>query len=215
MSKTIIISGAGQGLGLVLANHFSRHSWQVVATGRGERPDGIETDVQYLKLDSADPKATESFWQELKSKLGNQLVCLINNAGGYVGGQLLELEAEDYLNQMKSIYFTSVMMTRGLIANFDRAKIFNMLSASAMIPLKDNGAYGAAKTAAAHFFSSLQQQYPPEQYQISNLYPDKMATHGPDSNAMDPEHMAEFILLLAESDNSFYLKDAFIYSLKH
>ena len=215
MSKTVVITGSSQGLGLILANTFAAHGWHCIATGLSERPETMDQAVTYQELDSADPGATESFWQQLKNQLGEQSVCLINNAGGYKGGQLQELAPEDYAKQMQSIYFSAVHMTRGLIMNFTSARIFNMISASAVNPLSDNSAYGPAKTASAHFFGSLQKQYPPEQYQITNLYPDKMATHGPDSSAMDPQHMAEFILSLAETDKSYYLKDVFIYSLKH
>ena len=215
MSDTVVISGSSQGLGLVLANSFAAQGWKVIGTGKAERPEGMDGAVQYRVLDSADPGSTQNFWQELKSEVNDGPLCLINNAGGYKGGLLLELTPEDYAQQIQSIYLTAVHMTRGLINNFTSAKIFNMLSASAMTPLADNGAYGAAKTAATHFFKSLQKQYSPEQYQITNLYPDKMATHGIDNSAMDPNQVAEFIINLANQTKSYYLKDVYLYSLKH
>ncbi len=214
MNKTVVVTGSGQGLGLVLANTFASYGWKVIGTGLKTRPEDMDQGVRYVELDSSNPDATNNFWRQLKDEIGEQKVSLINNAGGYIGGELLELQPEDYIKQINSIYLTGVHMSRGLIANFNKARLFNMISASAMKPLKDNGAYGAAKTAAAHFFNSLQQQYPPEQYQITNLYPDKMATHGEDNTAMSPKDIAEFILSLAESETSFYLKDAYIYSLK-
>ena len=215
MSHTVVISGSSQGLGLVLANNFATQGWTVIGTGRSQRPEGMNAAVQYRILDSSGPGSSQNFWQELKSEVNAEPLCLINNAGGYKGGLLLDLAPEDYAQQMQSIYLTAVHMTRGLINNFAQAKIFNMLSASAMTPLADNGAYGAAKTAATHFFKSLQKQYSPEQYQITNLYPDKMATHGRDNSAMDPNQVAELIINLAGQDKSYYLKDVYLYSLKH
>ena len=217
MNKTVVISGSSQGLGLILANTFAAEGgWRVIGSGMSEnRPEEMQDSVEYRNLDSSSPGATQDFWQQLKNEASIETLCLINNAGGYVGGLLLDLTPEDYAKQIQSVYFTAVHMTRGLINNFEHAKIFNMLSASAMTPLADNGAYGAAKSAAAHFFQSLQKQYPPEKYQISNLYPDKMATHGPDDSAMDPNQAAEFIRSLANQEKTFYLKDVYIYSLKH
>ncbi len=72
-------------------------------------------------------------------------------------------------------------------------------------------AYGAAKAAEMHFFQSLQEEYPPEQYQITNLYPSDIASHGPNPKAIDPYDLARFTRELAANDNSYYLRDASIY----
>ncbi|MHB1865280.1 MAG: SDR family NAD(P)-dependent oxidoreductase [Candidatus Saccharimonadales bacterium] len=212
--NTVVITGTSQGLGLVLANEFSVRDLNVIGTGRSPRPDTLNQKVKYEQFDSSDSTASESFWQQLKGELGEAEVCLINNAGGYVSGGLLETKPEDFEKQMQSVYFTAVYMTRGLAGSFSKAKIINVISSSALIPHPSNGAYGAAKTAEMHFFQSMQKEFPPEQYQISNLYPENIASHGADPEAIDPVDLAKFTIQLAESDTTYYLKDVSLYPLK-
>lgn len=211
--KTVVISGASQGLGLVMANTFAQADWQTIATGRKPRPKQLRPNAKYVQLDSADTEAVTHFWRKLKAEVKDEPLALINNAGGYLGAKLIETKLADYQNQMNSIFFTSAFNTHQLILNFKRAKIFNIISASGVTPSKENSAYGAAKAAQQHFFQSLQKEFPPESYQICNIYPDKIATAGPDSTAMDPLDLARFILELAQSARSFYLREVFVYAL--
>ncbi len=213
--RTVVVTGTSQGLGLVLANEFSAKGWSVIGTGRSPRSENLKVDVKYQQFDNSDSAACESFWQQLKNELGDSEICLVNNAGGYVSGGLLETIPEDFDKQMQSVYFTAVYMTRSLVASFSKAKIINIISSSALIPHPKNGAYGAAKTAEMHFFQSLQQEYSPEQYQISNLYPENIASHGADSNAIESEDLARFTIQLAENTTTYYLKDVTLYPLKH
>ncbi|HEY1835919.1 MAG TPA: SDR family NAD(P)-dependent oxidoreductase [Candidatus Saccharimonadales bacterium] len=90
----------------------------------------------------------------------------------------------------------------------------NIISSSALEPHKNNSAYGAAKTAEMHFFQSLQQEFKPEQYQITNLYPSDIASHGPNPDAMSAQDLAGFVRELAESKATFYLRDVTMYPVK-
>ncbi|HEU5121936.1 MAG TPA: SDR family oxidoreductase, partial [Candidatus Saccharimonadales bacterium] len=138
-------------------------------------------------------------------------ICLVNNAGGYVNGSLTETNPDDYEQQMRSCYFSSVYMTRGLALMFPKARIINIISSTALTPHKNNSAYGAAKAAQMHFFQSLQQELDLEQYQITNLYPLNIASHGPADNAMKPEDLAVFAREQAENKSTFYLRDVTVY----
>jgi len=155
--------------------------------------------------------ACEVFWRQLNGKHPDAEICLVNNAGGYVNGGLLETRPEDFEQQMRSIYFTAVYMTRGLVTAKSEAKVVNIISSSALAAHKNNSAYGAAKAAEMHFFQSLQQEFAPEQYQITNLYPSDIATHGPNPSAIDPKDLAGYIRTLAESQDTVYLRDVTMY----
>ncbi|HKX73487.1 MAG TPA: SDR family oxidoreductase [Candidatus Saccharimonadales bacterium] len=211
MTKIAVITGASGGLGKSLTKEFVAKGWQVIGTGRSEQPSDLPDGVTYRQFDASEAKASESFWQELKQANPDAEICLVNNAGGYVSGGLTEVKPEDYDLQMRSSYFTAVYMTRGLAVNFPRARIVNIISSSALTAYKDDSAYGAAKAAAKHFFQSLQEEFSPKQYQITNLYPSDIATHGADTKAIDPEDLAVFVRQQAENDSSHYLRDATVY----
>lgn len=212
--KIVVITGASGGLGKSLVKEFASKGWQVVGTGRSEQPADLPEGATYKQFDASDANAAESFWQELKQANPEAEICLVNNAGGYVSGGLTETKAEDYDMQMKSSYFTAVYMTRGLAVNFPKARIINIISSSALAAHKDNSAYGAAKAATMHFFQSLQEEFASEQYQITNLYPFNIASHGPVDDAMTPENLSAFVSEQAENGKTYYLRDVTIYPRK-
>lgn len=207
MQRLVVITGASQGLGLVLAQEFAVHGWQVAGIGRSPQSAGLPEGAAYHRFDASDAAACERFWQELHRQHPDAQVCLVNNAGGYVSGKLTESTSEDYAQMMQSCYFTSVYMTRELARNYSKARIINVVSASALKPSKTNSAYGAAKAAQMHFFQALQQEFAADKYQITNLYPQNIASHGRASDAMTPQDLAAFIRKQAESQASYYLRD--------
>ncbi len=209
--KTVVISGASQGLGQKVATTFVRHGWRVIGTGRSPRPDELDTAIEYHQFDASDASACASFWQEVSKNLDDSAVCLVNNAGGYVGGGLTDAKAEDFDKQMHSIYFTSVYMTKAMTSVVSKARVINVISAGALVHEPKALAYGAAKAAQRHFFQSLQKEFKTEQYQITNLYPSFIASHEPDPNAIDGTDLAEFIAQLAESRATYYLRDVTLY----
>ncbi|HSX15843.1 MAG TPA: SDR family oxidoreductase [Candidatus Saccharimonadales bacterium] len=207
----VVITGVSRGLGLVLAKTFAEADWTVVGTGRSERPAELPERVVYQQFDASDAAAGEAFWKQLASEYPDAAVCLVNNAGGYVGGGLVDTGTEDYAGQMQSCYFSAVYMTRGLALAVPKAKIINIVSSSALQPEKENVAYGAAKAAERYFFQALQDEFPAAQYQITNLYPSYIATDSPDDKAMTAEDVAQFVRGQAESTTSFYLRDVTMY----
>lgn len=209
--KIVVITGASGGLGKSLVKEFAAKGWQVIGTGRSEWPTDLPEGAAYKQFDASDAKASESFWQELKRVNQGVEICLVNNAGGYVSGGLTEVKAQDYETQMKSSYFTAVYMTRGLAVSFPKARIINIISSSALAAHKNNSAYGAAKAATMHFFQSLQEEFKSEQYQITNLYPFNIASHGPADDAMTPEDLSAFVREQAENDKTYYLRDVTVW----
>jgi len=208
--KTVVVTGASKGLGRVIAVAFLAAGWKVIGTGRSVRPQDLDDQIEYQSFDASDAEAAAKCWQTVT---GDQ-VCLVNNAASYAKGGLLETAPEEYEGQMRSGYLTAVQMTRALVAHFPTASIINVISNSALEAHAKNGAYGAAKAATMHFFQSLQKEFEPEKYRITNLYPSDIASHGPNADAIDPVDLAEFIIQLAESQTSYHLSDVTLYPIK-
>lgn len=88
------------------------------------------------------------------------------------------------------------------------------MSSSALAVHASNSAYGAAKASQMHFFQSLQQEFALEQYRITNLYPSDIASHGPNPDAINADELARYVVDLAESKLSHYLRDVTLYPAK-
>lgn len=209
--KIVVITGASRGLGLTLAKEFDANGWQVVGNGRSKQPADFPQNGAYYQFDASSPAECEDFWKQLHGKQPEAQICLVNNAGGYVSGSLTGSKPEDFEQQMRSSYFSSVYMTRGLALVYPSAKMINIVSSSALAAHRNNAAYGAAKAAQMHFFQALQDEFRPKQYQITNVYPGDIATHGGNPEAISPRDLAVFIRQQAENSGSYYLRDVTIY----
>lgn len=209
-NKVAIVTGVSRGLGQYIAHTFLKNSWTVIGTGRSERPASLDPKIDYHRFDTSNSEKCNELLSGLAMRYKSAEFCLINNAGGYVGGSLAETSPEEYQNQMNSIYFSAVYMTQALVKNINRAKIINVISTGALNPQKNNSAYGSAKVAEMHFFQALQKELPKSNYEITNLYPDVIASSGPMEHAIDASELSELILKVAEADKSYYLSDVTI-----
>jgi len=83
MTKTILITGAGAGIGRDTARAFRAAGWRVALMGRREahlRDTATGDDVLILPADVGDPAAVEAAFAQLTATWG-RLDVLFNNAG--------------------------------------------------------------------------------------------------------------------------------------
>ncbi len=112
---TVLITGAGRGLGLELARQYARAGWRVVACGRAFPADGFEKDVEFQSLDVADPASIHALAERLA---GRSINVLVNNAAvrSSVPG-LDALEAKAFLDVIGANTLAPILMARALLPN--------------------------------------------------------------------------------------------------
>lgn len=208
--NTVVITGVSRGLGRVIAEMCVEKGWRVIGTGRSERPSDFPDAISYYQFDASDAAACLEFWKEVAQD--EQSIHLINNAGGYLEGRIADVPASDFHDQMASNYFASVHMTQALMTRVPRARMVNILSSGALGVHAGQAAYGASKAAAMHFFQTLQAEVSSEDYQITNIYPTNIATHGPSQHAMSPADLARLVIEQIERQDSFYIRDMTVYA---
>lgn len=210
--RVAIITGASRGLGLALAKEFNSNGWKVVGTGISERPVELPAEVEYAQFDASNAAECVRFCQETTTKYKGIQVCLVNNAGGYVGGSLTETAPEDYEKQIHMNYLPAAYMTKALVNSVEAARIITIVSAAALSPRAKNTAYGASKAAEKYFLQALQDELDDKKYRLTNIYPNAIATSGPNPKAITPEELAVFVRNQAELNKSYYLRDVVLYS---
>lgn len=114
-TKTVIITGAGSGIGEATAKRFSKDGWNVVLNGRTkEKLDGVAGDLPdertlVIAGDVSNSNDVAHLISETVSRFG-AIDCLVNNAGVAQTGEPGDLSLEDF-EMMMSINVTGIFKT--------------------------------------------------------------------------------------------------------
>ncbi|MHC8494555.1 SDR family NAD(P)-dependent oxidoreductase [Thalassospira sp. SM2505] len=92
--KTVIITGASQGMGAALVQAYRDRNYNVVATSRSIKP-GNEIDVATVAGDISNPATAEQVVREGLERFG-RIDTLVNNAGVFLAKPFIEMTQEDY-----------------------------------------------------------------------------------------------------------------------
>jgi 3-oxoacyl-[acyl-carrier protein] reductase len=152
VSRTIVVTGGGTGIGKAVAERFRADGDQVVITGRrGEvlEKTAAEIGAQAVVCDGTDPEQV----RRLLAALPGEVQVLVNNAGGNT-----DFGASDPAEDL-------AVLKANWLANFDANVLTAVLATTALAPRLANGgavvhigsiagargagSYGAAKAALA------------------------------------------------------------------
>ncbi|HLP11500.1 MAG TPA: SDR family oxidoreductase [Flavobacteriales bacterium] len=124
--KTVIITGAGKGIGFATTNHILDNfpSYKVIAISRNTHQLGLinNSNLQVIQGDLT------SEMDNIISAIGNQKIDgLLNNAGYIVKNDIDKLTYADFLDLYKTNVFVPFDLSRKLINNFNsNAHILNI-----------------------------------------------------------------------------------------
>lgn len=156
---TILITGAGRGLGLELTRQFSADGWTVLATCR--KPEnatdlkGVEADakgsVTIHRLDVTDLEQIQALSKELKDR---PIDILMNNAGVYgpTGGGPGDVDESAWTDVLKVNTFAPLRMADAFLENVargDRRIIATMTSKMGSIDDNTSGRHYPYRTSKA------------------------------------------------------------------
>jgi NAD(P)-dependent dehydrogenase (short-subunit alcohol dehydrogenase family) len=148
---SVLITGAGRGIGRATALRLARAGWTVYATVRQEA-DGAELvaaaagrAVHPLQLDVTDDAGIAS----LGASLPERLDAIVNNAGIVVSGPLESLSADDLREQFEVNVVGAVALTNAVLPRLraSRGRIVFVSSLSGIVSTPMTGAYNASKFA--------------------------------------------------------------------
>jgi NAD(P)-dependent dehydrogenase (short-subunit alcohol dehydrogenase family) len=179
MTKTVLVTGAGRGVGLEFARQYAAEGWRVVATCRN--PDrtaalkGIRGSVDVRALDVADFDAIGRLADSLKSEA---IDVLINNAGIIGGGQSLgSIDYEDFARAMRVNAFAPLRIAECFAPHIGRSAERRIASLSSIMGSIGNNAsggyynYRASKAALNAAMKSLAADLAPKGIVVVVLHP--------------------------------------------
>ncbi len=180
--KTVVITGAGRGIGLAIVNDLLACGANVIAhsgrEGTAKNLDGLTSSV--AEADFSDATSVDDFIEFVKSKT-SCIDVLINNAGTMLGRfPADQLTHEQYqsvvnLNQSSVVQITSALIP--LLRNSNHASIINTVSISATTGGSPGSSiYSASKAFVSTYTKALARELAPDNIRANAVSPGTIVT---------------------------------------
>jgi NAD(P)-dependent dehydrogenase (short-subunit alcohol dehydrogenase family) len=163
MTQTILITGAGAGIGRATARAFIAAGWRVALLGRNDAAlvDTAESDeAMILPADVGDPAAVEAAFARLADRWG-RLDVLFNNAGiSLPAAPIDEIPVDDWLGLSQTNITGMFLCARAAFGQMRRqnpqgGRIINNGSISAHVPRPGSAPYTMSKHAVTGLTRTL------------------------------------------------------------
>jgi len=169
--KTVLITGATDGLGKAAALLLAKRGYRVFAAGRSTAKraqlDALARELQIpleaLAMDVCDDASVRDAIATVRARAG-EIDVLINNAGMAYVGTVEDMEMEDYRRQFETNFFGVIRVTQAVVPRMRErrsGRILMMSSVSGLVTPPAQGAYSASKHAIEGLSNALRlEMYP-------------------------------------------------------
>jgi len=145
--KTVLITGAGGGIGRAAVKLFSDYGWQVIGVDRNAFGEPFPENGLYIKEDISIGENLESIFKQARAYT-DCLHALVNNAAIQISKPMLETSVEEWdavmASNLRSV-FLSVKLAHPLMKNAGGGAIVNVSSVHAIATSMNIAAYAASK----------------------------------------------------------------------
>jgi NAD(P)-dependent dehydrogenase (short-subunit alcohol dehydrogenase family) len=204
--KTVLITGAGRGFGIAMADAFLQSGAHVLALERDPdrvaeakaRFSGMENRIEFTQLDVRDEASVVGFVSSI-----DQLDILINNAGIARKRPFLETTTEEF-DTILEVNLKAAFVVMREAARKMRSRggqIINIVSDSGLIGIKTMAQYSASKHGLMGLSRSARLELREHNIRVMAFCPGSISTDifgtGPNPAAMSPEVLASLVVYLA------------------
>ncbi|MEX5299650.1 SDR family NAD(P)-dependent oxidoreductase [Kocuria sp. CPCC 205292] len=196
--RSILLTGAGSGIGRALALELAQHPTRLALVGRRSEPleevaalvrrQGAEAVV--ISADLTADGAPAQVVAAAQEQLGGVDV-LINNAGNVRAGRLEAIEESEVLAQIALNLTAPILLTRAALPALrasGEGLVVNVSSGLGLLGMAFYATYGATKAGIAHFGEALRRELHGEGVHVLNVFPGATDTPMMDSSGARAEH---------------------------
>ena len=226
--KIVVLTGASRGIGHATVKKFASKGWRVITCSRQAFDDRCPWpggERNHIQLDLGNPSQTIEAIKEIKSRIGDKLHALVNNAGispkDKDGKRLNTLDTDLRIwGQVFHVnFFSSVVLARGLQNELAAAKgaVVNVTSiAGSRVHPFAGSAYATSKAALSALTREMAADFGPLSVRVNAIAPGEIETDilsaGTENLVKEiplrrlglPEEVANTIFFLC-SENSGYI----------
>ena len=199
MKNTVIITGAGSGIGKATAELFSKQEWNVILCGRDlnklNDTRTICNNSAIVQLDLTSPNSIKACADEINSKKMS-INALVNNAAIFEYQNFLDYDMNHWRNMFETNFFGLIHFTQLIIPNLlksNNPSILNVSSTLGLKPTANTGAYSASKAALVSLTYSLAQEFSPKGLRVNCICPGIVDTPIHKFHSLNESEKKEFI----------------------
>lgn len=173
MKKSVLITGASSGFGLLLATSLHKQGYEVIGTSRDPVRHASKVPFKLLPLDIDDDDSIAAFSEILFQNI-KKLDVLVNNAGYMVTGLAEETPNEVGRQQFETNFWGTVKVTNALLPRLRAQKHGQIITVSSIVGLigpPNLAYYTASKHAVQGYFKSLRFELDQFNIQVSMVEP--------------------------------------------
>lgn len=186
MAKTVIITGASQGIGKATALLFARQEYDIVLAARQpERLEALATEVRELgrealaiPTDVTNPEQVNNLVEKALAHFGHVDV-LINDAGIFCLGPVEEFSLSDWRQVIDTNVWGYIYTIHALLPHFlerGNGTIVNISSIGGIVPIPYQTPYTTSKYAVTGLTKALEAELSPKGIQVYGIYPNFIRT---------------------------------------
>lgn len=174
---SVLVTGAGRGIGLTITEQMSARGWDVYAAARSDsarrRLDRLPN-VHPISLDITDRSAIAALPEQLPAELNG----VVNNAGIIVNGPVEGLSIDDLAHQLDVNVIAQIAVTQAVLPKIRaaRGRLVFISSTSGWATVPGTGAYSASKYAIESLGDALRIELRPWRIPVSLVQPGPIRT---------------------------------------
>ena len=210
MNKLIVVTGGTKGIGRAILECFAKAGFDVVTCARNEDElkalkETFESSFSikvFIKVADMSIKEQVKSFTEFVCALGRPVDVLVNNAGYFLPGSVIEEQEGSLESMISSNVFSAYYTTRGLVKEMIKLKsghIFNMCSIASIKAYPNGGSYAISKFALLGFSKVLREELQDHGIRVTAILPGATRTASwdgvklPDERFIKVEDIAETI----------------------
>ncbi len=178
MAKIAVITGASRGIGKAIALKFIQEGFKTIVCSRSQdKLDELSNEVQNdllttLAVDVSNDEDRKRFAAFVLAQ-GTPDV-LVNNAGIFLMGQILNEEEGVLEKQMETNVYSAYHISKALLPEMMKTKsghIFNMCSIASLQAYTSGSSYTISKFALLGFSKALREELKPHGIKVTSIMP--------------------------------------------
>jgi len=182
MKKLAVITGASKGIGRAIVEKFASEGFEVAICSRSESNLGelknhleslFNTKIHTFVADVSKKSEIQSFAQ-FALHLGLHIHVLVNNAGLFLPGKILEESEETLEKLVDTNVYSAYHLSRILVPKMlelETSHVFNVCSIASLMAYPQSGSYSISKFALLGFSKSLRQELLHTNVKVTSVMP--------------------------------------------